>query len=74
MDKILRINMGADGGPEIKVDSMDDYAGFGGRGPAKFHRHVIRSVKTISWSSPRDCSAAPRQPCPVAFRSAAKAR
>jgi len=32
MDKILRINMGADGGPEIKVDSMGDYAGFGGRG------------------------------------------
>ncbi|UCE56021.1 MAG: aldehyde ferredoxin oxidoreductase [Desulfobacterales bacterium] len=32
MDKILRINMGADGGPEAKVDSLGDYAGFGGRG------------------------------------------
>jgi aldehyde:ferredoxin oxidoreductase len=32
MDKVLRINMGADGGPEIKVDSLGDYAGLGGRG------------------------------------------
>jgi aldehyde:ferredoxin oxidoreductase len=32
MDKILRINMGADGGPEVKTDSLGDYAGFGGRG------------------------------------------
>jgi aldehyde:ferredoxin oxidoreductase len=32
MDKLLRINMGADGGPEVKVDSMGDYEGFGGRG------------------------------------------
>jgi aldehyde:ferredoxin oxidoreductase len=32
MDKILRINMGADGGPEAKVDSLGDYSGFGGRG------------------------------------------
>jgi aldehyde:ferredoxin oxidoreductase len=32
MDKILRINMGADGGPAIREDSMGDYAGFGGRG------------------------------------------
>ena len=31
MDKILRINMGADGGPKIKVDSLGDYAGLGGR-------------------------------------------
>jgi aldehyde:ferredoxin oxidoreductase len=31
MDKILRINMGADGGPEVKVDSLGDYAGLGGR-------------------------------------------
>ena len=29
MDKILRINMGADGGPEVKVDSLGDYAGLG---------------------------------------------
>jgi len=32
MDKILRINMGADGGPAIKDDPLGDYAGFGGRG------------------------------------------
>ncbi len=32
MDKILRINMGAKGGPKIKIDSLGDYAGFGGRG------------------------------------------
>jgi len=31
MDKILRLNMGADGGPEVKVDSLGDYAGLGGR-------------------------------------------
>ncbi|MBW2411463.1 MAG: aldehyde ferredoxin oxidoreductase, partial [Deltaproteobacteria bacterium] len=31
MDKILRINMGADGGPEVKVDALGDYAGLGGR-------------------------------------------
>lgn len=31
MDKILRINMGADGGPKVKVDSLGDYAGLGGR-------------------------------------------
>ena len=31
MDKILRINMGADGGPEAKTESLGDYAGFGGR-------------------------------------------
>ena len=32
MDKILRINMGADGGPAVKTDSLGDYAGAGGRG------------------------------------------
>jgi aldehyde:ferredoxin oxidoreductase len=31
MDKILRINVGADGGPQIKEDSLGDYAGLGGR-------------------------------------------
>jgi len=31
MDKILRINMGADGGPDIKVGQLGDYAGLGGR-------------------------------------------
>lgn len=31
MDKILRINMGADGGPNIKEEPVDDYAGLGGR-------------------------------------------
>ncbi len=32
MDKILRINMGANGGPEAKTESLGDYAGMGGRG------------------------------------------
>jgi aldehyde:ferredoxin oxidoreductase len=32
MDKILRIDMGADGGPQFKTEPMGDYAGFGGRG------------------------------------------
>ncbi len=32
MDKILRINMGADGGPSIRTEPPGDYAGAGGRG------------------------------------------
>ena len=32
MDKILRINMGADGGPAVNSEAVGDYAGFGGRG------------------------------------------
>ena len=32
MDKILRINMGADGGPAVSTEPIGDYAGFGGRG------------------------------------------
>ena len=32
MDKILRINMGADGGPAIKAEPVGDHAGHGGRG------------------------------------------
>ena len=31
MDKILRINMGADGGPQIKTEPVGAYAGMGGR-------------------------------------------
>ena len=31
MDKILRINMGGPGGPEIKTEPLGDYAGLGGR-------------------------------------------
>ncbi|HEY5522287.1 MAG TPA: aldehyde ferredoxin oxidoreductase N-terminal domain-containing protein, partial [Desulfuromonadaceae bacterium] len=31
MDKILRINMGAEGGPKITVTPLGEYAGFGGR-------------------------------------------
>ena len=31
MDKILRVNMGADGGPEIKTEPLGNYAGLGGR-------------------------------------------
>ena len=32
MDQILRIDMGADGGPAAKTEGLGDYAGFGGRG------------------------------------------
>ncbi len=32
MDKILRIDMGADGGPKTTETPMGEYAGFGGRG------------------------------------------
>ncbi|MCG6972215.1 MAG: aldehyde ferredoxin oxidoreductase [Desulfobacterales bacterium] len=32
MDKILRINMGAKGGPAVKSEPVGDYAGSGGRG------------------------------------------
>ena len=32
MDKILRINVGADGGPESRTEPLGDYAGLGGRG------------------------------------------
>jgi len=32
MDKILRINMGAEGGPKATVVELGSYAGFGGRG------------------------------------------
>jgi aldehyde:ferredoxin oxidoreductase len=31
MDKILRIKMGADGGPKAETESIGDYAGLGGR-------------------------------------------
>ncbi len=31
MDKILRINMGADGGPKAKAEPVGGYAGMGGR-------------------------------------------
>jgi aldehyde:ferredoxin oxidoreductase len=31
MDKVLRIDMGAEGGPRTKVDSLGGYAGLGGR-------------------------------------------
>jgi len=32
MDKILRINMGADSGPAVNTEPLGDYAGSGGRG------------------------------------------
>ena len=31
MDKILRIDMGTDGGPKVDVQPVGDYAGLGGR-------------------------------------------
>ncbi len=32
MEKILRIDMGADGGPKVKEEPLGEYAGLGGRG------------------------------------------
>src|SRR6056297_1418499 len=32
MDKILRIHMGGENGPEFKTEPLGDYAGMGGRG------------------------------------------
>ena len=32
MDNILRVDMGADGGPQFKTEPIGDYAGMGGRG------------------------------------------
>ncbi len=32
MDRILRINMGAEGGPKARVEPLGEYAGLGGRG------------------------------------------
>ena len=32
MEKILRINMGAEGGPKVVEDALGEYAGLGGRG------------------------------------------
>ena len=32
MDKILRVDMGAEGGPKLTVTPMGEYAGYGGRG------------------------------------------
>jgi aldehyde:ferredoxin oxidoreductase len=32
MDKILRIDMGAEGGPKVTTEPLGDYAGMGGRG------------------------------------------
>jgi aldehyde:ferredoxin oxidoreductase len=32
MDKILRIDMGAEGGPKVTVAALGGYAGLGGRG------------------------------------------
>ncbi|MGB5986202.1 MAG: aldehyde ferredoxin oxidoreductase N-terminal domain-containing protein, partial [Desulfobacterales bacterium] len=31
MDKLLRIDMGAQNGPQTKLDALGDYAGLGGR-------------------------------------------
>ena len=31
MEKILRINMGAEGGPQVNTEALGDYAGLGGR-------------------------------------------
>ena len=32
MERILRIDMGAEGGPKVTVHPIGDYAGLGGRG------------------------------------------
>ena len=55
MDKILRINMGSEGGPQASEEPLGDYAGLGGRGmtSAIVAKEVpplcTRWVRTISW-------------------------
>lgn len=46
MDKVLRINMGADGGPAFSVDSAEAYAGLGGR--AMTSTIISREVPPLS--------------------------
>ena len=41
MDKILRIDMGAQGGPAAKVEALGDYAGLGGRGTVPVPRRIL---------------------------------
>lgn len=46
MDKILRIDIGADGGPKATVTDLGDYAGMGGRGMTSM---------VVSQEVPADC-------------------
>ncbi len=48
MDKILRIDMGAEGGPKVTVEELGEYAGMGGRGMTSM---------VISKEVPPDCHA-----------------
>ncbi len=38
MDKILRIDMGAEGGPKVRTEPLGGYAGLGGRSHDIGHR------------------------------------
>ncbi len=80
MDKILRINMGAEGGPKVRTEPLGDYAGLGGR--AMTSTIVAKEVPPLchplgrrqqAGHRPGTCSAGPRPPCPAGFRWAARA-
>ena len=61
MDKIVRIDMGAEGGPKVSIGPLGDYAGFGGRGMTS--AIVSKEVPPLchplgaktNWSLPPDC-------------------
>ena len=61
MDKILRINMGADGGPKMTEGPVGGYAGLGGRAltsmivGTEVPPRAIRWGRRTSWSSHRAC-------------------
>lgn len=78
MDKILRIDMGAEGGPKATEGPVGGYAGFGGRAltSAVFQRKCLLffipwELKT-SWSLLRVCLAEQQPLCPAVCPSAAR--
>jgi hypothetical protein len=80
MDKILRIDASASGGPAVKTEALGDYAGLGGRAMTstvvakEVPPPAIRWAPTTNWSSHRGCSADRPQPFRGASAWAAKAR
>jgi len=62
MEKLLRINMSAEGGPEVNVIPIGEYAGLGGRAltSAVISKEVPPlapsvKVRITNWSSLRGC-------------------
>ena len=50
MDKILRVDVGAEGGPKASVEGLGDYAGMGGRGMTS----MVVSREVTLWIVPQD--------------------